>query len=257
MTKGKTVMLNRAPTLHRLSIQSFEPVLIEGEAIRLHPMVCTPFNADFDGDQMAVHVPLSVEAQLESRLLMLSTNSIFSPASGESNKTPTQDIALGCYFLTVPSQPDKNAGKAVGKGVQPDPINDRLPLFGSTDEVLLAFHDGAVKVHDRIWFKNPDYGKPERVNGDPTAKVIVTLVGRVLFNEVWADEMGFWNDKVTKSTLGKLILISHRTVGHARTIEMLDKLKDLGFEWACQSGASMGIKDMIRPKDKDKIIDAS
>ena len=257
VTKGKTVMLNRAPTLHRLSIQSFEPVLIEGEAIRLHPMVCTPFNADFDGDQMAVHVPLSVEAQLESRLLMLSTNSIFSPASGDSNKTPTQDIALGCYFLTVPSQADKNAGKPLGKGVAPDPIKDRLPLFGSTDEVMLAFNDGALKVHDRIWFKNPDYGKPERKNGDPTAKVIVTLVGRVIFNEVWPAEMGFFNEKVTKSTLGKLIVSCHQTVGHDRTIEMLDKLKALGFEWACQSGASMGIKDMIRPKDKDKILEAS
>ncbi len=257
VTKGKTVMLNRAPTLHRLSIQSFEPVLIEGEAIRLHPMVCTPFNADFDGDQMAVHVPLSVEAQLESRLLMLSTNSIFSPASGDSNKTPTQDIALGCYFLTVPSQPDKNANKAVGKGVQPDPINDRLPLFGDTNEVMLAFNDGALGVHDRIWFKNPDYGHPERKNGDANAKVIVTLVGRVIFNEVWPAEMGFWNDKVTKSTLGKLILTCHQAVGHDRTIETLDNLKALGFEWACQSGASMGIKDMIRPADKDKIIDAS
>jgi len=110
VTRGKTVMLNRAPTLHRLSIQSFEPVLIEGEAIRLHPMVCTPFNADFDGDQMAVHVPLSVEAQMESRLLMLSTNSIFSPASGDSNKTPTQDIALGCYFLTVPRRSRPHQG---------------------------------------------------------------------------------------------------------------------------------------------------
>ncbi len=257
VTKGKTVMLNRAPTLHRLSIQSFEPVLIEGEAIRLHPMVCTPFNADFDGDQMAVHVPLSVEAQLESRLLMLSTNSIFSPASGDSNKTPTQDIALGCYFLTVPSQPDKNANKPVGKGVQPDPINDRLPLFGDTNEVMLAFNDGALGVHDRIWFKNPDYGHPERKNGDANAKVIVTLVGRVIFNEVWPDEMGFWNDKVTKSTLGKLILTCHQAVGHDRTITTLDELKALGFEWACQSGASMGIKDMIRPADKDKIIDAS
>ncbi len=257
VTKGKTVMLNRAPTLHRLSIQSFEPVLIEGEAIRLHPMVCTPFNADFDGDQMAVHVPLSVEAQLESRLLMLSTNSIFSPASGDSNKTPTQDIALGCYFLTVPSQPDKNAGKPVGKGVKPDPTKDRLPLFGSTDEVMLAFNDGAVSVHDRIWFCNPDFGHPERANGDATAKVIVTLVGRVIFNEVWPDEMGFWNDKVTKSTLGKLILTCHQAVGHDRTIVTLDKLKALGFEWACQSGASMGIKDMIRPADKDKILEAS
>ena len=257
VTRGKTVMLNRAPTLHRLSIQSFEPVLIEGEAIRLHPMVCTPFNADFDGDQMAVHVPLSVEAQMESRLLMLSTNSIFSPASGDSNKTPTQDIALGCYFLTVPSQADKNAGKPVGVGVAPDPIKDRLPLFGSADEVMLAFNDGALKVHDRIWFKNPDYGKPERKNGDATSKVLVTLVGRVIFNEVWPDEMGFYNDKVTKSTLGKLILVCHQVVGHDRTIEMLDKLKALGFEWACQSGASMGIKDMIRPKDKDKILESS
>ena len=257
VTRGKTVMLNRAPTLHRLSIQSFEPVLIEGEAIRLHPMVCTPFNADFDGDQMAVHVPLSVEAQLESRLLMLSTNSIFSPASGDSNKTPTQDIALGCYFLTVPSQPDKNAGKPVGKDAVPDPVKDRLPLFGSADEVKLAFDDGAIHVHDRIWFKNPDYGHPERPNGNPEAKVLVTLVGRVIFNEVWPEEMGFWNDKVTKSTLGKLILTCHHTVGHDRTITTLDKLKDLGFEWACQSGASMGIKDMIRPADKDKIIEAS
>ncbi len=257
VTKGKTVMLNRAPTLHRLSIQSFEPVLIEGEAIRLHPMVCTPFNADFDGDQMAVHVPLSVEAQLESRLLMLSTNSIFSPASGESNKTPTQDIALGCYFLTAAAQADRNAGKAVGKGVQPDPVNDRLPLFGSTDEVVLAFNDGALDVHSRIWFRNPDYGHEDRVNGDAKQKVIVTTVGRVLFNEVWPDGMGFYNDKVTKSTLSKLILLCHRTVGHAKTITMLDELKDLGFEWACQSGASMGIKDMIRPADKDKILNRS
>ncbi|MEG1479534.1 MAG: DNA-directed RNA polymerase subunit beta' [Kiritimatiellia bacterium] len=256
VTKGKTVMLNRAPTLHRLSIQSFEPVLIEGEAIRLHPMVCTPFNADFDGDQMAVHVPLSVEAQLESRLLMLSTNSIFSPASGDSNKTPTQDIALGCYFLSISSQQDKLAGKSAGKGVKPNE-EERLPLFTDTDEVMLAFNDGAVQVHDRIWFRNPDFGHPERANGDATMKVIVTHVGRVIFNEIWPDEMGFYNEKVTKSTLGKLILTCHHSVGHARTIETLDKLKALGFEWACQSGASMGIKDMIRPPDKDTLLVAS
>mgnify|MGYP000880657712 CR=1 FL=1 len=126
VTKGKTVMLNRAPTLHRLSIQSFEPVLIEGEAIRIHPMVCTAFNADFDGDQMAVHVPLSVEAQLESRLLMMSSNSIFSPASGKSIMTPTQDIALGIYYLTIPSQPDKLANKIAGKTPAG---NEHLPLF--------------------------------------------------------------------------------------------------------------------------------
>ena len=256
VTKGKTVMLNRAPTLHRLSIQSFEPVLIEGEAIRLHPMVCTPFNADFDGDQMAVHVPLSVEAQLESRLLMLSTNSIFSPASGDSNKTPTQDIALGCYYLTVLGQQDQIHKRAAGKGIRPN-VEEHLPLFGSFDELELAFNDGAVSVHDRIWIKNPDYGHKERPNGDPTAKILVTLVGRVLFNEVWPEEMGFWNDKVTKSTLGKLIVQCHQVVGHDRTIDMLDRLKALGFEWACQSGASMGIKDMIRPPDKDTILETS
>lgn len=255
VTKGKTVMLNRAPTLHRLSIQSFEPILIEGEAIRLHPMVCTAFNADFDGDQMAVHVPLSVEAQLESRLLMLASNSIFSPASGKSIMTPTQDIALGCYYLTISSQPDKLAGREVG-GKHP-PVQEHLMLFNDTAEVIFAYNEGVVKVHDRIRFRNPDKGYPERRYGNPVPNTIDTLVGRVIFNEIWPDEIGFVNSKVSKSHLGDMILYCHQVAGHATTVEMLDELKSLGYEWACRAGVSMGIKDMIRPKVKDDFLNSA
>src|SRR5436189_1940039 len=145
VTKGHPVLLNRAPTLHRLSIQAFEPVLIEGSSIRVHPLVCTAYNADFDGDQMAVHVPLSLEAILECKLLMMSTNNIFSPSSGKPIMTPTQDITLGCYYLTAePRQHKKDS--------------DRLMLFGSKGEVIFAYSDGALKTHDRIQMANPDFG---------------------------------------------------------------------------------------------------
>jgi DNA-directed RNA polymerase subunit beta' len=138
VTKGHPVLLNRAPTLHRLSVQAFEPQLIEGEAIRIHPLVCTAYNADFDGDQMAVHVPLSVEAQLEARLLMMATNNIFSPSSGKPIITPTQDITLGCYYVTAEPR------KAL-------PANlEQLPLFGTKVEAIFAYSDGALKTHDRI-----------------------------------------------------------------------------------------------------------
>ncbi len=256
VTKGKTVMLNRAPTLHRLSIQSFEPILIEGDAIQIHPMVCTAFNADFDGDQMAVHVPLSVEAQLESRLLMLASNSIFSPASGKSIMTPTQDIALGCYYLTIPSQQDKLAGIEPGRGGD-RPKGEHLPLFGSLGEVIFAYDEGAVKVHDRIRFLNIDKYHPERRYGNPSLNVLETTVGRVIFNEIWPDEIGFVNTRVTKSSLGDLILYCHQVAGHDRTVKVLDDLKRLGFDWACRAGVSMGIKDMIRPKEKDRFITAA
>ncbi|MBQ7188741.1 MAG: DNA-directed RNA polymerase subunit beta' [Kiritimatiellae bacterium] len=251
VTKGKTVMLNRAPTLHRLSIQSFEPVLIEGEAIRLHPMVCTPFNADFDGDQMAVHVPLSVEAQLESRLMMLASSSIFSPASGNSIVTPTQDICLGIYYLTMPSQQDKMNHRVAGKDRA---TNEHLPLFNDYNDVNFAWDDGSVNLHTRIRFRNPDYGIPGRKCGDPTVRVLETTVGRVIFNEIWPEELGFINEKIDKSMLGKLILQCHAAAGHARTIVTLDKLKDLGYKHACMAGVSMGLKDMIRPKTKEAII---
>ena len=252
--KGKTVMLNRAPTLHRLSIQSFEPVLIEGEAIRLHPMVCTAFNADFDGDQMAVHVPLSVEAQLESRLMMLASNSIFSPASGKSIMTPTQDIALGIYYLTEVGQRDKLAGHDVGK----DPINpeEHLPIFRNIAEILLAREQGCLDNHSRLILLNPDYGR-ETLLGNKDAKYIETTVGRVIFNEVWPPELGFVNKKINKSGLGDLILKCHKVAGHARTVKVLDDLKDLGYAYACLAGVSMGLKDMIRPQAKDDLLNAA
>jgi len=251
VTKGKTVMLNRAPTLHRLSIQSFEPVLIEGEAIRIHPMVCTAFNADFDGDQMAVHVPLSVEAQLESRLLMLASNSIFSPASGKSIMTPTQDIALGIYYLTIPSQQDKLADKIAGKKPAG---HEHLPLFNTAGEVDFAIAEGAITYHTRIRFRNPDYSIQGRRFGSPDARILETTAGRVIFNELWPEELGFVNDKVDKGKLGDLILNCHQVSGHARTVKALDELKTLGFKHACLAGVSMGLKDMIRPKIKDEII---
>ncbi|HEX5221626.1 MAG TPA: DNA-directed RNA polymerase subunit beta' [Verrucomicrobiae bacterium] len=242
VTKGHPVLLNRAPTLHRLSVQAFEPQLIEGEAIRIHPLVCTAYNADFDGDQMAVHVPLSVEAQMEARLLMMATNNIFSPSSGKPIITPTQDITLGCYYLTA--EPRK-----------PIPANtNELPLFGSRQEVIFAHDDGALKTHDRIRIANPDFGR-KTVYGDSTNKVIVTTVGRVIFSEIWPEELGLYNKPAGKSQLGDLIWRCYKTAGHEKTVIMLDKLKELGFREATRSGCSIGIDDMIIPKEKTQEIE--
>ncbi len=252
VTRDKTVMLNRAPTLHRLSMQSFEPVLVEGEAIRIHPLVCTAFNADFDGDQMAVHVPLSIEAQLESRLLMMSTNSIFSPSSGKSIMTPTQDIALGVYYLTSLSQADRLTEYA---RKQSDAV-EHLPIFVDISEVRLAYEDGAVDLHTRIRFRNPDLGRETYV-GDPGARVIETTVGRVFFSEIWPEETGFVNKVVNKSMLGDLIWNCHKVAGHKRTVQALDDLKQLGFENATLAGVSIGMVDLIVPDEKHGMIDGA
>jgi DNA-directed RNA polymerase subunit beta' len=244
VTKGHPVLLNRAPTLHRLSIQAFEPQLIEGEAIRIHPLVCTAYNADFDGDQMAVHVPLSVEAQLEARLLMMAPNNIFSPSSGRPIITPTQDITLGCYYLTAEPR-------------TPMPSDSRkLPLFGSKEEVIFAHDDGALKMHDRLRLANPDFGKPAPF-GDANKKIIDTTVGRVIFSEIWPLELGFPNKPVKKAELGDLIWKCYKFAGHDKTVTMLDKLKELGFREATRSGCSIGIDDMIVPKERAEQIDAA
>jgi DNA-directed RNA polymerase subunit beta' len=235
VTKGHSVLLNRAPTLHRLSVQAFEPILIEGEAIRIHPLVCTAYNADFDGDQMAVHVPLSVEAQMEARMLMMAPNNIFSPSSGKPIITPTQDITLGCYYVTAePRNPTPTA---------------QMKLFGSKVEVIFANADGAVGTHDRIRMANPDYGVKTEY-GDADKKVIETTVGRVLFSEIWPPEMGFPNRVVGKSQLGELIWKCYKICGHEKTVIMLDRLKELGFREATRAGVSIGIDDMIVPKEK-------
>src|SRR5206468_3404562 len=175
------ILLNRAPTLHRLGIQAFEPVLIEGKAIQIHPLVCTAYNADFDGDQMAVHAPLSVEAQMEARMLMLAPNNIFSPSSGKPITTPSQDITLGCYYLT---QNPRRAAGSDGDG--------RLPLFSDPTEVEFAMAEGSIRTHDRIRIKNPDFGK-QTIYGNAEAKIIETTSGRVIFNEIWPKQLGFFN----------------------------------------------------------------
>jgi DNA-directed RNA polymerase subunit beta' len=249
VTKGHPVLLNRAPTLHRLSIQAFEPQLIEGEAIRIHPLVCTAYNADFDGDQMAVHVPLSVEAQMEARMLMLAPNNIFSPSSGKPITTPSQDIVLGCYYLT------QNPRKVVAKeGDKPEP---RLCLFANDVEVEFALSEGSVRIHDRIRYQNPDFGKPGTVYGDATTRILETTAGRVIFNQIWPEGLGFFNKPCGKKQLSDVIFRTYRTAGHSATVETLDLLKQLGFRWATRAGISIGISDMIIPREKQLELDSA
>src|SRR5438067_2269336 len=236
VTRGHPVLLNRAPTLHRLSIQAFEPQLIEGEAIRIHPLVCTAYNADFDGDQMAVHVPLSVEAQLEARMLMLAPNNIFSPSSGKPITTPSQDITLGCYYMTQNPRAVKKDGY--------------LPLFAEPVEVEFAMAEGTIKTHDRIRFQNPDFDR-QTIFGKADVKRIETTAGRVIFNQIWPKELGFFNKPAGKKQLSDIIWRCYQVAGPAATVATLDKLKELGFTEATRAGISIGISDMIIPKEKE------
>ncbi len=239
VTRGHPVLLNRAPTLHRLSIQAFEPVLIEGEAIRIHPLVCTAYNADFDGDQMAVHVPLSTEAQLEARLFMLATNNIFAPSSGKPITTPSQDITLGCYYLT---QHPRNLHAEKRK----------VRLFTDVDEAFYA-REAGVSTHESIIIRNPDFGR-DTFYGKKDNKTIETTIGRVVFNSIWPPELGFYNAPVNKKNLGELIWRCYQLVGQDRTVDMLDRLKELGFTEATRAGVSIGIDDMIIPTEKSAEI---
>src|SRR5262245_17850683 len=240
VTKGHPVLLNRAPTLHRLSIQAFEPQLIEGEAIRIHPLVCTAYNADFDGDQMAVHVPLSVEAQLEARMLMLAPNNIFSPSSGKPITTPTQDITLGCSYMTQNPRMGKKDG--------------HLPLFAEPFEVEFAMVEGAIKTHDRILFKNPDRGRQTSF-GNPDSSVIETTAGRVIFNQIWPKELGFFNKTASKKQQSDIIWSCYKIAGTDILVVTLEKLKELGFKEATRAGISIGIEDMIIPKRKESELE--
>ncbi len=243
VTEGHPVLLNRAPTLHRLSVQAFEPVLIEGEAIRVHPLVCKAYNADFDGDQMAVHVPLSVEAQLEARVFMLAPNNIFGPSDGKPITKATQDITLGCAYMT---QDSRTAGND----------NKRKPLMGSTEEVVFAYEEGVVAIHDPVLLKNPDYGI-DTIFGNKSDKLIETTPGRVMFNEIWPQEkgIGFFNKMAGDKQLGEIVHRCYQTSGHDRTITVLDDLKRLGFRFATKAGISMGIDDMIIPEEKKHIVE--
>ena len=241
VTRGHPVLLNRAPTLHRLSIQAFEPVLIEGSAIRLHPLTCSAYNADFDGDQMAVHVPLSVEAQMEARQLMLAPNNIFSPASGRPITTPSQDIILGTYYLTY-TRPNSLPGE-----------EEPIPMFENPTEVEYALASRKVSYHGWIRVRNPDYGK-DTIFGDKDNKMLVTSPGRVRFNEIWPEGLGFINQTVSKKEMGDIIWRCYQVAGQDGTVKTLDNLKSLGFQEATRSGCSIGIVDMVIPAEKESEV---
>ena len=235
--KDHPVMLNRAPTLHRLGIQAFEPVLIEGKAIRLHPLVCTAFNADFDGDQMAVHVPLSLEAQTEARVLMLSSNNLLSPASGKPVVTPTQDIILGVYYLTT-----------LREGLKGEDM-----YFRDTEDVLSALDHGIVHVNSRIRLMKDPAWECETIDG----KWIETSPGRVLFNCALHPGFRYKNETINKKEMGKLLDEAYDKVGQTGMVEMLDAIKTLGYRWSTVSGISLGVGDVIVPKEKKEILDVT
>src|SRR5499427_1519770 len=241
------VLLNRAPTLHRLGIQGFEPVLVEGKAIKIHPLVCQAFNADFDGDQMAVHVPLSFEAQIETSLLMLSTHNILSPAHGKPLATPNQDIVLGCHYLTQTRGEVPNPRAASANLPVSDPR--RLRAFYSPAEVRAAYDADEVSLHGRIALHAAGASATAERNG-----YIVTTAGRVIFNEVLPQELGFINETMEKKSLERLVGDCYSRLGPEVTSDLLDELKNLGFKYATQAGFTVGIDDVRIPPEKNEII---
>jgi len=238
--RNHPVLLNRAPTLHRMGIQAFEPTLVEGNAIKLHPLVCKGFNADFDGDQMAVHLPLSIEAQVEAHTLMLSTNNIFSPANGAPIISPSQDVVMGCYYLTM-ALPGRR-----GEGM----------VFHDFDEVELAHSMGKVDTHAKIKVKLPANRclKTDVEADSHPGALIETTAGRVLFNSVLPEGMLFYNHPMKSGELAKVISDCYQTLSRRKTIDLLDDMNQVGFRWATKSGLSFATDDLITPESKTKII---
>nr|WP_315025104.1 DNA-directed RNA polymerase subunit beta' [uncultured Aminipila sp.] len=247
--KEHPVMLNRAPTLHRLGIQAFEPVLVEGKAIKLHPLVCTAFNADFDGDQMAVHVPLSVEAQAEARFLMLSVNNILAPKDGSPITTPTQDMILGSYYLTHPGIEDRSTDAEKGDG----------KVFTDFDEMMMAYQNGVVGLHAKV--------KVRRYldENDERGKLVESTIGRFIFNSNIPQDLGYIDRKVDKyalevdflcdkKKLGQIIDKCYRVHGNTGTAIMLDAIKDMGFHYSTKGAVTISISDMEIPKEKPEIL---
>src|SRR5579862_855164 len=238
--KGHPVMLNRAPTLHRLSIQAFQPKLIEGKAIQLHPLVTTAFNADFDGDQMAVHVPLSTAAILEAQLLMLSSHNILNPANGAPITVPSQDMVLGLYYLTK--------GR---KSTEKEKVRGEGKVFYSTEEVIIAYNEGQIDLHAFIKVKT----NIRKDNGELERKLIDTTVGRVLFNQHVPAEAGFINALLTKKSLREIIGDIIKWTNVPKTAKFLDDIKQLGFRMAFRGGLSFNINDLIIPDTKEVLLD--
>ena len=237
--KGHPVLLNRAPTLHRLGIQAFQPKLIEGKAIQLHPLVCTAFNADFDGDQMAVHVPLGNAAILEAQLLMLASHNILNPANGAPITVPSQDMVLGLYYITK-----------TRKSTKDDPVNGEGMHFYSPQEVKVAFNEKRLDLHASIKVKINNM-----VNGEEVEQVIETTTGRILFNELVPKEVGYINELLTKKSLRDIITKIIKVTGVPKTAKFLDDIKDLGYYMAFKGGLSFNLSDVVIPKEKDILID--
>lgn len=225
VVKDYPVLLNRAPTLHRLGIQAFQPVLIDGKAIQIHPLVCAAFNADFDGDQMAVHVPLTYEAQMECRILCLSSHNILHPAHGHPIAIPSQDMVLGVYYITRQKSGCKGEGK----------------IFASPEEAIYAYEIGEVELHAKVKI---------RVNG----QLIDTTVGRAIFNSLLPPGMKYYNELISKKSLERIVGQVFQEAGNYETVQLLDRLKDVGFKYATQSGLSISISDVLIPEEKDEII---
>jgi DNA-directed RNA polymerase subunit beta' len=219
------ILLNRAPTLHRLGIQAFQPILIEGKAIQIHPLVCAAFNADFDGDQMAVHIPLSFYSQIETRLLMLSTHNILSPSNGRPLAVPSQDMVLGIYYMTKTKPGDVGEDKT----------------FSSSDEVMLAYENDAVGLHAKI---------KVRINGE----LLETTTGRVIFNGIMPPQLPFVNELLTKKRVEEIIYNVYSKIGNLRTAEFLDEIKKMGFYYAMKGGLSIGMNDVVTPEEKPDIL---
>ena len=244
--KEHPVLLNRAPTLHRLGIQAFQPVLAEGRALRIHPLVCTAYNADFDGDQMAVHVPLSMEAQVEARFLMLSSNNLLKPQDGRPVVSPTQDMVIGCYYLTIEKDGEKGEGS----------------VFGNVDEVLMAYQTGNVGLHARIKLR-----VHKQIGSEKISKIIDTTPGRVIFNEAIPQDLGFkdrdnpdeaflfeFDMPVDKKILGNIVERCYRKYGSADTAQILDKIKAIGFTYSTKGAITIGIMDIVVPPNKHEVL---
>jgi DNA-directed RNA polymerase subunit beta' len=237
--KGHPVLLNRAPTLHRLGIQAFQPKLIEGKAIQLHPLVCTAFNADFDGDQMAVHLPLGNGAILEAQILMLASHNILNPANGAPISVPSQDMVLGLYYMT------KSA-----KNTPEHPVRGEGSTFYSPEEVIIAYNEKKVDLHTMIKVRIEDF-----TGEKPVRRIIETTVGRVLFNEVVPKEVGYINELLTRKSLREIISNVLKKTGTAKTAKFLDDIKDLGFKEAFSGGLSFNLDDVIIPAEKEALME--
>jgi DNA-directed RNA polymerase subunit beta' len=233
--KGHPVLLNRAPTLHRLGIQAFQPKLIEGKAIQLHPLVCTAFNADFDGDQMAVHVPLGQEAIVEASILMLSSHNILNPSNGAPITVPSQDMVLGLYYLTKGRKGEKGEGKT----------------YYSPEEVIVAYNEGKLSKHAIIKVR---VKLKDKKTGDLASKTLETVSGRVIFNQVVPEEVGFVDELLTKKKLQTIIADVYKIAGLSKAAKFLDDIKDLGFQMAYRGGLSIGLNDVKVPAEKVKLV---